>query len=514
MTLATITVASHHFVVNGVSARMRAAVNEFSRTLVQYSLQKVGRGRNFQEMPFKVFSASTGSRNEFRYHINHLEDFKKVLSRHRIDDHLIEWKKAVSYEAAPMTLQLQPHLSPRPNQVDAINYITDPSSPVSKAVILQAGGGKTLLAMAAAGEVGERLCVVLRPKYISQWLRDFKQNTTINPKRIVVLQGGKDLKSLLIMAENGDLPYDVVIVSADTFRGYISAYEEHEDKLEEVEGYVVPPYKFFEHIKAGLRFIDEGHEIFHFFFKLDLYTNIKSSVLLSATLFADNPFVNKMMQVAYPQQLRHDKGGFSRYVIAYSLHYSLRKPSEIRVMGSMGYSHIEFEKSMMKNRNRLDAYFNMVRENLRYTYDLNYQKGDKALVYFATIELCTLFTEYLAKLYPYHDVRRFCQDDPFSDLMEADISISTVLSAGTGKDIPMLTAVILTVNIKSSPSNLQGFGRLRDLNKNDPTLGRRMYFVSFCCDDFEKHIEYDLEKKELLKNRALSYEKRFYGTMF
>lgn len=513
MTLATITVASHHFVINRVSARMRAAVNEFSRTLIQYALQKVGRGRSFKNMPFKVFAASTASKNEFRYHLNHLEAFKKVLYRHHIDDHLIEWKAVDPYEAAAINLVIQPHLSPRPHQVPAIAYGVSNEAPLAKMIVMQMGKGKTYTAMEIGSEFGERICVMLRPKYIDQWLRDFKQNCVINPKRICVVQGGQALKDLLIMAENGALPYDVIIVSSDTFRGYIDKYEEYETLLEQ-EGYCVPPHQFFEHIKVGLRLIDEGHENFHFNFKIDLYTNVHKSVTLSATMFNDNDFINSMMKVAYPQHLRYDTGEFDKYVTAYSLHYSLRKPRDIKTQGGQGYSHHEFEKSLMKSPNSLDAYFKMVQDSMRYTYDLDYRPGDKCLIYFASIELCGLFAERLQEAYPHLRVARFVGEDAYESLMESDISVSTIGSAGTGKDIPGLTTVILTVNVNSSPSNLQGFGRLRDLNVKDPSLNRKMYFVYLVGDDFEKHLEYHERKRELLRTRALHYEKRYYGTTF
>lgn len=516
MSYATITLASHHFVVTGANDRVRAAMREFSKSLcLPAKTYKDHFGNVVKSGKDKYYAAFTRSRSEVRYHINHLEDFKKVLYRHRLDgEGMIEWKTQSPYEAAAIDLVIQPHLSDRPHQIEPIEYITNPLSPIAKAIIMQMGKGKTYTAMRGASLLAERVCVVLGPKYISQWLRDFKQNCVINPKRIVVIKGSKDLKSLLAMAANGPLPYDVVIVSSVTFRNYITEYEELEKDLEN-EGYEAPPAQFFQHIKAGLRLIDEGHENFHFVFKLDLYTHVHHSITLSATLFNDNDFTNRMIEVAYPKALRFDKGGFDKYVHAYSLHYSFRNPREIKCMGSMGYNHIEFEKSLLKKKDKLEAYFGMVRENLRYTYDLDYREGDKCLIYFAFIETCTLFTAWLKKHYPKLDIRRYAgsEGDPFENLMEADISVSTTSSAGTGKDIPRLTTVILTVNINASPSNLQGFGRLRDLNLNLEVKDRKMYFVYFVGDDFVKHVEYHENKKELLRTRALSYEPRYYGTM-
>lgn len=528
MTYANITIASHHFALNQIQPRMRAVTKEMSQALRLTASSFVNkRGQRIKSGKDKYFFAYTESRGEIRYHINHLEDFKKALYRHQLDTNgLVTWKTLPTYAPTKINLTIKPHFIPNEDQKEAVEYIIDGSRPNNKAVIMQAGGGKTLTAMIAAAKQGELIAIVLEPKYIDQWLNAFEENCIINPKRICVIGADEKknyktsdkLKSLINMAFDGPLPYDAVIISSTTFRNYIEAYEQwgSADELERNEGYGVPPYQFFEHLRVGLRIIDEAHENFHFVFRLDLYTHVKNSVALSATLFADpkQVFMNEQILRAYPKHLRFDKGGFNKYVTAYSLHFSLRNPREIRVMGSMGYSHIEFEKSIMKVRNRLDCYFHMTRESMRYTYDLEYRPGDRCLVYFASIEMCTLFTEYIQREYPHLNVKRFVEDDPLENLLTADISVSTVRSAGTGKDIQQLTTVIMTPAINSSPTNIQGFGRLRDLNRKDPKLGRKMFFVYFCGDDFERHVDYHMNKKELLRTRAKSYEPRFYGTMF
>jgi hypothetical protein len=515
MTFATITVGSHHFVVTQAHHRVRMAMKEFSSGLkLAAKTHKDWRGQIVKQGKDKYFAAFTDARTEVRYHINHLEDFKKLLYRHQLDgDGMIVWNTIDSYEADPMELEIRPHFIPDPVQVGAIEYIVDTSRPNNKAVIMQAGSGKTLTTMMAAAKQGERMCIMIESGFIGQWLEAFQQNCIIKPKRIAVIKGSKALKALMFMADEGNIPYDAILISNSTYRNYIEDYETHADRLEAMEGYVFPPYQFFEKIKAGMRVIDEGHENFHFVFKLDLYTHVRNSVTLSATLFSDETFKNNMMKVAYPMEDRFIAPGFNKYVHAYSLHYSMRNPREMKTQGSMGYSHVEFEKSLVKSKEKLTAYFRMVRESMRYTYEFDYRPNDRCLVYFATIDLCTRFVEYIQKEFPHLDVKRYVDNDPLEHLMTADISVSTVKSAGTGKDIPQLTTVIMTPAINASPSNIQGFGRLRDLNRKDPTLGRKMHFVYFCGDDFLKHLEYHERKKELLRTRALHYEPRYYGTM-
>jgi hypothetical protein len=514
MSFATITVGSHHFVVTNTHARVKAVCREFSRPLIVYKKEFAGYGRPKIIVPDRIYAAATLSRSEYRYHINHLEEFKKLLYRHQLEgEGLIEWNEIPPYDADPMELEIRSHFIPTPDQDEAINYILQTSRPNNKAVIMQAGGGKTLTTMIAAAKQGERMVIVLEARYIGQWLKAFEENCIIKKKRIAVIQGSKSLKALMFMADEGNIPYDAIIISATTFAGYIKDYEEHEGQLEAMEGYPFPPQVFYEKLKAGLRVIDEGHENFHFVFKQDLYTHVKNSVVLSATLFNDEPFLNSMMKLAYPTADRFDKGGFNKYVHAYSLHYSMRAPREIKCQGSMGYSHVEFEKSLLKSKEKTLAYFRMVRESMRYTYEFDYRQGDRCLVYFGTIDMCTRFTEFIQKEFAHLRVERFVEDDPLTNLLEADISVSTLKSAGTGKDIAMLTTVIMTPAVNASPSNIQGFGRLRDLNRKDPTLGRRMHFVYFCCDDILKHLDYHERKKELLRTRALHYEPRYFGTL-
>ncbi len=99
---------------------------------------------------------------------------------------------------------------------------------------------------------------------------------------------------------------------------------------------------------------------------------------------------------------------------------------------------------------------------------------------------------------------RYVEDDPYDNVMNADISVSTIGSAGTGLDIPDLTTVILTVAINSSPSNIQGVGRLRQLKD------KKTKFIYLTCSDIPKHREYHERKKVLLKEKVLTFNELSY----
>jgi hypothetical protein len=154
------------------------------------------------------------------------------------------------------------------------------------------------------------------------------------------------------------------------------------------------------------------------------------------------------------------------------------------------------EKGMLNN------YLKLITDVLKMGHFRNgYQFGDRCLIYCAGIEMCTIVTEHLRKLYPHLKINRYVEEDPYENLMESDITVSTLLSAGTAVDIPMLTTVILTTAVSSSPSNLQGFGRLRELKD-----GRPPQFYYFVCEDIPKHTEYHDRKRDLLETRALNYK--------
>ena len=57
-------------------------------------------------------------------------------------------------------------------------------------------------------------------------------------------------------------------------------------------------------------------------------------------------------------------------------------------------------------------------------------------------------------------------NDPYENIIEPDIRVTTIISGGTAIDIPNLRTLILN-NIKSPVANLQTMGRLRDLQNRD-----------------------------------------------
>ena len=121
--------------------------------------------------------------------------------------------------------------------------------------------------------------------------------------------------------------------------------------------------------------------------------------------------------------------------------------------------------------------------------------------------MCTIITNYLKNKYKEFKVNRYVENDPYSNLMDGDIVVSTLGSSGTAIDKPNLTNVALTTAIDSLQSNVQSLGRLRELDGG----ATKVEFHYFVCDDVQKHLDYHYRKVKLLDQRAKTFMDIYTG---
>lgn len=341
---------------------------------------------------------------------------------------------------------------------------------------------------------GKRFIIFLKPQFIEKWQSDLKKLMNFSDDDLYTAQGSASLMRLIADARAGEIPYKAIIISNKTFQNWLTAYEAEGDALLE-KGYDCHPHELMQILKVGVRLIDEVHMDFHLNFKIDLYTHVERSISLSATLISDDPFISSMQSVAYPKYLRYAGLAYDKYVNSFAYLYKLKPGVQLKTTehGSGGkYSHHAFEKSLYKSSTLMASFLGMV-ETLTKRHFLNREgikKGDRCLIYVSSIQFATDMVEYLLKKFKGLDIRRYVEDDPYENLMEAEICVSTVGSAGTGHDIDRLMTVILTTAISSSSSNIQGFGRLRN-------IPGQTEFIYLTCVDIEKHVMYH-DKKNLM----------------
>ena len=457
--------------------------------------------------------------NEFRFHINTYIGFINFLTNngHTTNDYDVVILP-VNY-GVETNIKMHDHLKPRAHQVPIIDYFltqTAKSGFYINQVLkqnfigIQTGEGKTLTSSFCAVKLGKRILICVRPLFMKKWAEDIFEIFKVKKSETLSVQGSDQLKGLLSIAKAKEFEkVKVILVSLPTVRNWFKAYETLGSAACKESGYDCDPDQFYEHLGVGLRLIDEVHIDFHFNFIHDLYTNVNKGISLSATLLNLNPFMEKMYNLAYPKLDRYNGGELRKYTKSFAVMYDFQFQRRVNTkdFGSNTYSHIAFEKSIMsKNNAKLsDNYCGMVHDILQIKFIPTFKKGNKAVIYAATKKMCTVIADFLKKHLPDFDVRRYIEGDPYSNLMDADIRVTTTQSGGTGHDMKGLTDVILTNCIQSIQQNIQILGRLREI----PDGETRFYYLT--CYSLEKQMKYHFDKIEMLKERAKSFEILPYG---
>jgi superfamily II DNA or RNA helicase len=494
----SVQVNSHNFTVTRLTPRGRAAVESFARRYVQYGFS---RGRGSNRPALKVFATATEDRNEFRFHIHQFKEFQQHLELNYLTGPTVEFTHSTPPLARKVELIVKDKWTTRDYQEPVIEYgVADDY--FQKLVEIQTGKGKSYCAMRIASMIGARMVIIVKAQFMDKWVDDVHKTYEIEIEDLMVVRGSNQLQALLMLAKEGELESKIVLISNKTMQNWLKLYERFRGETLGM-GYDCMPSDFFEVLEAGFRLIDEVHMDFHLNFKMDLYTNIQKSLSLSATLISDDPFVQKMYEMTYPPTKRFSGMAYHKYVTATVVYYSLRYPERIKTKdpATGNYSHNYFERALLKNKelaaNYLDLHAQVIKET--YLIEGEYQAGDRCVIFCASIDFCSTLVDFLKKKFPHLDVRRFVEDDPYENMLESDIRVTTMGSGGTGHDVPMLTTAIMSVALKTSSGNIQGFGRLRDIP------GRTTRFAYLASLDIPKQMEYHEQKAALLNERALVY---------
>ena len=493
---------SHHFVIRNISPIGQQLINKFANTQIQWKMD--GFGMYARRVPHKVFGARCRPHNLYRFHRGQYKEFGRFLANNGVDIAEIVTQEYGFNKPDILDAEITQSKTPRDYQVPIIAYMISPEPSNIKLVEVQAGKGKTYMSMAAASVINTRIVMFLKFQYIEKWEKDLAELLHLEPDDICVINGSDKLIAAIHRISAGEYAPKAVLVSSRTFQNWVKEYEEKGDDIREIYG--CSPHEFCEYIRAGLRVIDEVHQEFHLNFKIDLYTHVRHSISLSATLISDLPFVARMMEAAYPMDERYNGMEFDRYVDSIAVRYRTRQPELLtpNERNNPSYSHNAFEKGIMTNHDLFQGYLTMIEKMVIDYYYNRAKEGEKCLVYCSSIAMCTVVAEFLKRSFPDKNVQRYVEDDPYHFLLESDISVSTVGSAGTGHDIPDLITVILTAAINSTAANIQGFGRLRNL------AGKQMIFVFLSCDDVAKHDQYRENKMKLLEEKSLTLKEIRY----
>ena len=358
---------------------------------------------------------------------------------------------------------------------------------------------------------GVRTGIILSPRYMPGWRSSLLSFFGMEPGDVIEIRGTAQadpphpdiprysMLEFQTLVEQGTLDFKIALFSLNMFQRYITDYEKNNC----VAPYVFHPVEFWEKTGIGLLIHDECHEALHFLFKVKCYANIPEIIYLSATAVSDDPFIERMLYLMYPKDARYAKCEYKKYIAVNAVTYRLRSTDKVRYKGFGGaYSHTIFEQSIMKNKQLKLAYFNFIYTVIIKGFMNQYQEGMKMLVYCATVDMCKSLSHYLSERIPELEIGPYTAEEDFMVLLDNDISVTTVKSAGTGIDLPDLVMTFMTLAMGSRTGNIQVLGRLRQLKGKFEGMTPTFWYL--VCTSIEAHRKYHQRKVEFFSDKVLT----------
>ena len=503
---AQIDVWSHGVRISKFGAEIRTLMIDLCRQhWAEYSMVRVG-GRfshRTEKKITRVFVGTVRDRTVFHFHRNQLDFVLNRLMKIGVQPERLNIIYHEMYDPITVEHPLHDTRPPRDIQLPIIEYVTSPPDPryaPSKVVTLQTGKGKTFLSLYSLRILARRTAIVLKGMYIDKWIGDIEQAYGAEKGSLMVIRGIPHLRAALEMAKHNKFMPRVVIFSNKTMFMYLKYYEQHG-----VDEFIpVAPMDLYKHLGIGVRLIDEVHQEFHCNFRQDLYTHIPLTVSLSATLEPDSKFTQDMYHINWPPETWAPEMEYHRFIAVKALWYRFKDESKVRWLNFMGqYSHTELEKSILKRPDILQNYIEMITDIIEKAFIEKMEKGQKMMIFVGTVQMATILSDQIASLHPKLLVNRYVSEDEYEDLVAADISVTTLQSAGTAVDVPNLRITLMTTALSSKQANIQVLGRTREL-KDWPDVTPEFYFLS--AYNIEKHVNYAKEKRDKLQGKVLSFQ--------
>lgn len=355
----------------------------------------------------------------------------------------------------------------------------------------------TFCSIYSAVHVGGPILIVLG-LLITQWYKSLREYTTMKKDDIFVVQGFDKLKMLWEMIDNGFKPA-VVIFSTRTLFLYAITRPEPYNHLRTYQ-------ELQQKIGFATKIFDECHLNFFANVKIDMLSNIKKNIYLSATYMRSDPQGKRIFNTVYPPQMRYGEDRVTKYtaviVVAYSLHF--QSNMDYRFKREKGYLHALYESYLLKHKG---YYFTMFIHNvlLKVIHDyftLKRSDKQKLLIICKTKVFCEAVAQFLKPELKQYKISVYFSGNPGKEgkqeNLQSDIIVSTTNSCSTGIDIKGLKTCINTVSFSSPPMALQIMGRLREIK------GETTYFVDIANEQVYNQRDYQAKRKSLYRNRAKS----------
>lgn len=500
--LFTLELYSHGFKIINHEPRLCAVFNRLVMKNCISEWSKDQRGRPLL-VPKYHFGFSNGL-TEYRFHIGQLPFLMQLLHFNAIRPEQYKVVKKDIPEGDKVDIRFDwDKYKLRKFQPDALEFILSSSEDDlrTRMVSVYTGGGKSVIASAATDKIGKRVLMPILPKYVGKWIKDVQEYTDTTAKEIAVINGLDTVAGLIQMGKDGQLEkIKFIILSLTTLRMFYKEYQQSPEGFRERFG--IEPEDLCRVLGIGLILMDEGHEHIYSIYQVLTYSNVDKVITLSATMTSADRNILEVQDFMFPLNKRFLGDGMEKYItcrpVSYTFHNFHNANIRWKAWGSNLYSHTAFEKCIMQNKGILRDYLDMILFYVKKYYHENYQSGDRGMVFAATSDMCTHIVNHLKKHLPGYDIRRFTPSigDPYENMTDPDIRVTTSISGGTGHDIKKLTTVIQTITVLAPVQNHQAYGRLRAME------GRELNFLYLFCEQIPKQVESHQIKKKLFRPKA------------
>nr|DAP53679.1 MAG TPA: Cas system-associated protein [Caudoviricetes sp.] len=353
--------------------------------------------------------------------------------------------------------------------------------------------------------LNRKIGMFLLPKYIEKAVEDIEEHYPKIKGKYLVIQGGDALRDLMLNADEYRKKYDVFIFSIRTITNYLSVYDNRKGDMFLLKEYPIAPENLMRALGISIFLNDESHQEPVNVSKMMLYFDCDYYILLTATFSSNDPHTVKMYKVMVPEHLRFGLDTtMDKYITINNIRYYIEKAPKLKHQTNQGYSQILYEQSLLARPYLLAQYDKMIIKYINRDYINRKKKGQKCLVYAATVDMCKHLCNTLRREYPDLKISTYVQEDDYENIMTSDICFSTSLSASTGLNIFGLICIIQTISMGSLQANRQMVGRLRKIPDTE------LIYDALYCGNLRKHKDLYKQREACTKDIAKEWRYETY----
>lgn len=369
-------------------------------------------------------------------------------------------------------------------QVCSITFLLN-NPDTQKFLCLKPGDGKTYCTINYIISRGiNSIVIVDNDKLINQWKESFLKFTNLKEDDIFIISGSPSIDKLLDKDYDGR--YKIFIASHRTIDSFSSKNK---------NGFSILDRVFF-NTGIGIKVFDEAHVEWKNIFNIDINTNIKETVYLTATPDRSNPAESKVYRNLFNniEYYGLNMSKDDKYINYIEFLWN-SKPTDINkanMKNNYGFDANSYNEYILSNK--YNEFLNLLNNNI---LNLLFKKKIKKV---AIVVNCNNLVESLyndlSNIYFDKTIGRYCGLVPIKDRMkelDKDIIITTIKGFNKGVDVNGLEVVINTVSVSSAVIIEQLSGRLR-YNSN-----YKSYFIQLTDTGF-----YEIKKHSKLRNQTMS----------